>query len=145
MAPLKPEATPLNHTLDQLLSCLSLSVFPWPSFSKEEYTPCTHLLTIPSLTHLHCIRVFIGSHCCRIRFRLHCWHQAPSQWGPWLVSPTQLLPSPTLGAAVPLSHLPSETSCFALAYPVPLMSPFSHHHLPGEVSSPVFSSDVTSC
>ena len=139
MSHLKPEAAPLAHTLDQLLSCLSLSYFSLANFlQRGVYTHCMYLLTSLSFTNSPtCTKstaslapVPVGS-----RSESPSQHQDPSWLDVSLVSPAQLPFLLALCAVILLSHLPSKTSCFVLACRGPLMSPFSRHHLPGKVSS----------
>lgn len=139
MSHLKPEAAPLTHTLDQLLSCLSLSYFSLANFlQRGVYTHCIYLLTSLSFTNsptwtkskASLAPVPVGS-----RSESPSQHQDPSWLDVSLVSPAQLRFSMALCAVILLSHLPSKTSCFVLACPGPLTSPFSRRHLPGKVSS----------
>ena len=122
---LKPEAAPLARTLDQLLSCLSLS---WSS-SRGVSTHCGYLLTSFSVT--------------RIQVSL-----APVPVGSGLESAGSIKPLPDRDLICLPAHLPSllafcaavlesppsKTSCFALACPGPLRSPLPSH-LPGKLSS----------
>ena len=129
---LKLEAAPLAHTLDQLLSCLSLS---WSSSKAESpLTVDTFSLASHSLAHWLAPNP-------RFLWLLFLWDwvwslQAASS--PSLIG-ISLVCQPIFLSYWPFvlrssSHLPSKTSCFALTCPGPLRSPLPSH-LPGKLSS----------